>query len=60
MGFCALSGESECIFYALSDGVLISHCVPTAEAIGAPQVSSIPWGFFMENRAAIEGETLNE
>lgn len=52
--------ELEPIFSALPGGVLISHCVPTVEVIGAPQVSSILWGFFVENRAAIEGETLNE
>lgn len=60
MGFVLCLVEAERIFYALSGGVLISRCVPTAEATGAPQVFSIPWGFFVENRAAIEGETLNE
>lgn len=59
-GFVLCLLELESIFYVLSGGVLISHCVPTAEAIGAPQVSSILWGFFVENRAAIEGEILNE
>lgn len=51
-----IAPESEGMFYALSGGVLISHCVPTVEVVGAPpQVSCLLWEFFVENRTAIEG-----
>lgn len=47
--------------YATSGRVLVSHCVtqPRLSVTHTP-VSSILWGFPVENRVAIEGEALNE